>query len=67
MLNITPGMKSSEFALALLNVVAMIVADAQGYVGDPTATKLSVGGLLAYILSRGLAKTESRSSGTGAE
>ena len=55
-----PGFKTSEFLIALLNVVAQIVAAAQGYIGDGTAVKFSLAGFLAYIVSRGLAKTEVR-------
>lgn len=66
MLTVTPGMKTSEFALAVLNVVGMIVADAQNYVTNTQAAGLSVGGLVAYIVSRGLAKTEPR-PGAGTE
>lgn len=55
-----PGFQTSEFLVALLNLLGSIVAAAQGYISDGTATKLSVGGALAYIVSRGLAKYEPR-------
>jgi hypothetical protein len=61
-----PGFHTSEFIVTLLNAIAMVVSAAQGYVSDPTAVKLSVGGFLAYIVSRGLAKNEQRGAGVGA-
>lgn len=56
----TPGARSSEFLLAVLNVIAQIVLAATNTVSDGTATKLSVLGAIAYIVSRGLAKYETR-------
>lgn len=64
MLTVTPGMKTSEFLLAVLNVVAMIVASAQDYISDNMGVGLSVAGGIAYIVSRGLAKTETRTTET---
>lgn len=56
----TPGSRSSEFLLTILNVVAQIVLAWTNTVSDPTATKLSVAGVIAYAISRGLAKYEGR-------
>ncbi len=56
----TPGLRSSEFKVALATLLGSVVSAAQGYITDTTATKLSVAGALAYIVSRGLAKYESR-------
>jgi len=58
--SVTPGLRSSEFKVALLAVVGSIIAALQSYITDGTATKLSVAGALAYVLSRGLAKYEPR-------
>lgn len=55
-----PGFHTSEFIVSLLTLLGSIIAAAQGYVTDGTATKLSVGGAAAYIISRGLAKYEGR-------
>ena len=56
----TPGSKSSEFLVAVLNVVAQIILAWSGTIASGTATKLGFGGAVAYILSRGLAKYEHR-------
>ena len=61
----TPGAKSSEFLVAVLNVVAQICLAWAGTIADGTAVKFSFGGLVAYILSRGLAKYEHRGGGGG--
>lgn len=58
-----PGFHTSEFVVALLNLLGSIIAAAQGYISDSSATKLSVAGAVAYIVSRGLAKYEPRGSG----
>ena len=54
----TPGAKSSEFLVAVLNVVAQIILAWSGTLTDGTAAKYGLAGALAYILSRGLAKYE---------
>ena len=59
-----PGFQTSEFLVVILNLLGSIIAAAQGYIGDGTATKLSVGGALAFIVSRGLAKYETRGNTT---
>ena len=55
-----PGFHTSEFAVAVLNLIGQIVAASQGYVSDGTATKLTGAGAIGYIVSRGLAKYEPR-------
>lgn len=60
-----PGFHTSEFIVAVLNLVGQIVAAAQGYIGDGTAVKFSLAGFLAYIVSRGLAKYEPRGGAGG--
>lgn len=63
----TPGMKTSEFLVAVLTVVGAIVSAAQDYLTNPQAAGLSGLGVVAYIVSRGLAKVEQRPppGGTG--
>ena len=56
----TPGSKSSEFLVAILNAVAQLILAATGTLSDGTATKYGLAGALAYIVSRGLAKYEQR-------
>lgn len=60
-----PGFHTSEFIVTLLNLAGNIIAASQGYISDGTATKFSVGGALAYIVSRGLAKVVQRDAGNG--
>ena len=60
----TPGAKTSEFLVTILNVVAQIALAWSGVIQDGTATKLGLAGAVAYILSRGLAKYETRPAGT---
>lgn len=59
----TPGFRTSEFKLFLANLVGQIVLALNGTVSDGTATKYTVAGAVAYILSRGLAKYEQRGPG----
>ena len=56
----TPGARSSEFLIMVLNVVAQVILAWTDTLSSGTATKLGVLGTLAYILSRGLAKYETR-------
>lgn len=56
----TPGARSSEFLVMLLNVAAQIILAAADVIGNGTATKLGVLGSVAYVVSRGLAKYEGR-------
>ncbi len=61
----TPGSRSSEFLVMVLNVVAQIALAWSGTIADGTATKLSLAGAIAYVLSRGLAKYEQRPGSGG--
>lgn len=56
----TPGARSSEFLVTVLNVVAQLVLAFANVISDGTATKLGVAGTIAYVVSRGLAKYETR-------
>ena len=56
----TPGAKSSEFLVMILNVIAQIILAATDTLSSGTATKYSVFGIIAYAISRGLAKYEGR-------
>ena len=58
----TPGTRTSEFLVAVLNLVVQVILALQGTVSDGTATKYSVAGAIAYIISRGLAKYETRTT-----
>ena len=58
----TPGARSSEFLVMLLNVVAQLVLALTDTVNTGTATKLGVAGTIAYVLSRGFAKYETRTT-----
>lgn len=55
-----PGFRTSEFLSALANVIVQVALAYNGTVTDTTATKLSVAGAIAFIVSRGLAKYEPR-------
>ena len=59
----TPGVRTSEFKLFLANLVGQIVLALNGNETGSTATKYTLAGAIAYIISRGLAKTETRSGG----
>ena len=56
----TPGSRSSEFLVTVLNVIVQLVLALTNAISNGTATKLGVAGTLAYVLSRGLAKYETR-------
>ena len=58
----TPGAKSSEFLVTVLNVLGQIVLAWTGTLSDGTAVKYGVAGTIAYAISRGLAKYEQRST-----
>ena len=60
----TPGSKSSEFMLTILNAVAQLVLALTDTLSPGTATKYGVAGAVAYAVSRGLAKYETRPSGS---
>ena len=59
----TPGSKSSEFLVTVLNVIAQIALAWSGTISAGSATKYGVLGAVAYAISRGLAKNEQRPSG----
>lgn len=65
-LNLRPGLRTSEFLVALLNLVAQVALAMNGTVSDGAATKYTVAGAIAYIVSRGLAKYEPRGPAGGA-
>ncbi len=56
----TPGTKSSEFLVTVLVIVSQIALAWAGTIGDGTAVKYGLIGTIAYVLSRGLAKYETR-------
>ncbi len=60
----TPGTKSSEFLVTVLIIVADVSLAWAGTIGDGTAAKYGVIGSVAYVISRGLAKYETRPVGT---
>ena len=60
----TPGSKSSEFLLTILNAIAQLVLALTDTLSAGTATKYGVAGAVAYAISRGLAKYETRPGGT---
>lgn len=60
MLTGTPGTRTSEFLVAVLNVVAQVALAWSGTISDGSATKYGIVGAAAYIISRGLAKYEPR-------
>jgi hypothetical protein len=55
-----PGFHTSEFIVALANLVGQVVLALNGTVSDGTAAKYTLAGAIAYIISRGLAKYEPR-------
>lgn len=59
-----PGFHTSEFITAAINLVVQVALAWNGTVTDATATKYSVAGAIAFILSRGLAKYEGRGTTT---
>ena len=61
----TPGAKSSEFLVTVLNVVAQIIFAWSHTISSGSAVTMGVGGTIAYVLSRGLAKYEKRPGGGG--
>lgn len=56
----TPGARSSEFLVTVLNVVAQLILALTDAINNGTAVRLGVVGTIAYVLSRGLAKYEGR-------
>lgn len=56
----TPGTRSSEFLVTVLNIIVQVILALSDTISNGTATKLGVLGTIAYVLSRGLAKYETR-------
>lgn len=61
----TAGARSSEFLAAAANVVAQVALAWTNEISAGSATKYSVVGAVAYIVSRGLAKYEQRPPAAG--
>ena len=61
----TPGAKTSEFLVTVLNVIVQVALAWSGTISDGSAAKMGVAGTIAYVLSRGLAKYEQRPGGGG--
>ena len=64
-ITLSPGLRSSEFKVALLSAVLNLLNSSQHWTSwrnAATATAAAV----AYVLSRGLAKTEPRGAGGSA-
>ena len=59
----SPGSKSSEFLVMVLNVVAQIALAWSGTISDGKASTYGLVGAAAYIVSRGLAKYETKPGG----
>ncbi len=57
---ITPGTKTSEFLVTALIIVADVCLAWAGTIGDGTAAKYGLIGSVGYVISRGLAKYETR-------
>lgn len=64
LLAVTPGIQTSEFRLAVLIATLLGVNADQHWVSAIYALIMAAPGV-AYIISRGLAKTESRSTSVG--
>lgn len=58
-----PGFHTSEFIVTLLTVLGCIISAATDYLSNGNAFKGSVAAAVAYIVSRGLAKYETRGTG----
>ena len=56
----TPGSRSSEFLLTVLNIIVQLVLALTDTLSNGSAAKLGVAGTIAYVVSRGLAKYEGR-------
>lgn len=59
-----PGFHTSEFLIAVANLVGQVVLALNGTVSNGTAVKYTLAGAIAYIVSRGLAKYEQRGNTT---
>jgi uncharacterized membrane protein len=56
----TNGMKSSEFKLAVATVISVVLADVLGVELSTDTIMGVIGAVSAFIVSRGIAKTEPR-------
>lgn len=56
----TPGLKTSEFKVALITVIFSVVAYAADWINHRYAWGGGIAAAIGYILSRGLAKQEPR-------
>jgi hypothetical protein len=56
----TKGVKSSEFFLAVATVVCTLLTQFVGIDLDPVSLSGMIGTVMAYIVSRGMAKTENK-------
>ena len=56
----TPGTRTSEFLVTVLVIVADVCLAWAGTIGDGTAAKYGLIGSVGYVISRGLAKYETR-------
>ena len=61
----SPGARSSEFLVTVLNVVAQAALAWSNTISDGTAVKYGTAGAIAYAISRGLAKYETRNPAAG--
>lgn len=59
-----PGFHTSEFTVAAVNLIVQVALAYNDTITNGTAAKYSLAGAIAYILSRGLAKVENRSTTT---
>lgn len=57
-----PGLHTSEFLVAAANLVGQVVMALNGTVSDQQAVQYTLAGAIAYIVSRGLAKFETRTT-----
>jgi hypothetical protein len=61
----SPGSRSSEFLVMVLNVAAQVILAATSTIRDGTAVRYGLAGAVAYMISRGLAKYEGRPTQPG--
>lgn len=58
-----PGFRTSEFIVTLLTILGCIISAASDYISSGNAFKGSAAAAVAYVVSRGLAKYETRGTG----
>ncbi len=61
-MNVTPGLKTSEFKAAALTVIASCVAVGANWISARYGFGAGVLGAISYVVSRGLAKYETPGS-----